>query len=138
MLDAHTNVWGLGEDSIFNTNIPIYRDEIVEYSSRQNTKELTKVTIKHANAIVDKMKQLATDHFSKIEHVEGIKNLKHIKKITDKMLFNYRNIGKCNFCSYFVSKAKNLLLQKYPNKKSYWHYQNWYSNLTFFFSFLIY
>ena len=108
MLDAHTNVWGLGEDSIFNTNIPFFRDEVVKYSSSQDTKELKKVTIKHAQSIVDKMKQLATDHFSKIKYVEGKKSLKHIKKITDKMLFNYRNIGE-----YSILTAFSFFKQKF-------------------------
>jgi hypothetical protein len=30
MLDAHPNIWGMGEDSVFNVRLPQFRDDIIE------------------------------------------------------------------------------------------------------------
>ena len=33
MFDSHSQVWGMGEDSIFNGNLTFFRDQLVQASS---------------------------------------------------------------------------------------------------------
>jgi hypothetical protein len=50
MLDAHPNIWGMGEDSIFNGRLNSFRTDLVAAAS--NNREVRKVVNKHGNAIV--------------------------------------------------------------------------------------
>lgn len=106
MLDAHSQIYGAGEDSIFNNHLDAVRNAIVEASIMDNENvesmqarasgvtylpNTAKQVSKHGKQIVKKMVALARnntrDNSGKID-----KSIK-IKHVVDKMLFNYRNIG---------------------------------------------
>lgn len=80
----------MGEDSIFNGNLPQFRDEVVQAtmseSQTQGISSVQGVILKHANLVINKMKDLAGNH-------DQNGGEKKFKKLVDKMLFNYRNIG---------------------------------------------
>ena len=46
MLDSHNAIWGLGEDSVFNANLPFLRDEIVE--ATQSGGDIQTILEKHS------------------------------------------------------------------------------------------
>jgi hypothetical protein len=114
MLDAHPNIWGMGEDSIFNGRLNSFRTDLVAAAS--NNREVRKVVNKHGNAIVQEMFKLAhttekaaeTDKSknskrrskSKKPSGKDSKGQSDVKHVVDKMLFNYRNIGMCLDCFY--------------------------------------
>jgi tetratricopeptide (TPR) repeat protein len=86
MLDAHENVIGLGEDSLFNSNLPQFRDKLVATIAKQDFVQVKDLVNSFGAKIVDKMKTAAYDFINSTER-------KTITKMVDKMLFNYRNIG---------------------------------------------
>jgi tetratricopeptide (TPR) repeat protein len=57
MLDAHPNIWGMGEDSLFNGRLNSFRTDLVAAASQHN--EVRKVVSKHGNVIVKEMMKLA-------------------------------------------------------------------------------
>ena len=89
MLASHQSVWGLGEDSVFNSNLAAFRDNLVD--TTVNGGSVQDVLLEHSEYIINAMKDLAEVEFSKTKgnkkHVDGL------LKMTDKMLFNFRNIG---------------------------------------------
>ena len=87
MLDAHHQVWGLGEDSIFNSALPAFRDDLVQATATGDVVAVQNVVRTHAANIIKKMKQTAK--------TEGKNDDNHhqLKRLVDKQLFNYRNIG---------------------------------------------
>jgi hypothetical protein len=89
MLDAHSQIWGMGEDSIFNGNLTMFRDELVDASNRKldDDKPVEDVIKNFGKKTAIRMKNQA---IKSIKNQGKIKNLKHV---VDKMLFNYRNIG---------------------------------------------
>lgn len=93
MLDAHPNVWGMGEDSIFNGNLPKLRDEMVTASETGGHASVEEVILGNAEYTIRKMKDRARSHFAKNPELYGNRTIKSVKKITDKMLFNYKNLG---------------------------------------------
>ena len=56
MLDSHPNVWGMGEDSIFNGNLPKLRDEMVAASETQGQSAVDEVIRRHAEYTIRTMK----------------------------------------------------------------------------------
>ena len=97
MLDSHPSVWGLGEDSIFNGNLPAFRDEVVKGATQYpgDTNIVQATVIKHSKYVVKEMKALSAIHIEKNKALKKNKMAKKkVDKITDKMLFNFRNIGK--------------------------------------------
>ena len=48
MLDSHNAIWGLGEDSVFNANLPYLRDELV--SATQSGSEIQRILEKHSGS----------------------------------------------------------------------------------------
>ena len=46
MLDSHNAIWGLGEDSVFNSNLPYLRDEIVQ--ATQSGGDIQTILEKHS------------------------------------------------------------------------------------------
>ena len=114
MLDAHPNIWGLGEDSIFNGRLSSFRTDLVAAASAA-VGEVKKVVHKHGTAIINEMQQLADS--SERAKQGGINSggsksgrnkrsktsspkqqlnkseMSPIKHVVDKMLFNYRNLG---------------------------------------------
>ena len=106
MLDAHSEIWGMGEDSVFNAHLADLRDSIVRASEKDgpgrtnvpegesNMPETAKVVKTFGNKIVKKMLDLAKNS-SKLTNPKGesSKKVGNVKHVVDKMLFNYRNIG---------------------------------------------
>jgi hypothetical protein len=83
----------MGEDSIFNAELSQIRDDIVgAYTSKDpaKTEQRLKETARyHANRVVNKMLSLAANATN-----EDKGGKPHVpRRVVDKMLFNYRNIG---------------------------------------------
>jgi len=89
MLDAHPKVFGIGEDSVFNPAIQSLRDEllVVLGEEPENIKKVKKVVEKHGKQISMKMMSIAKNN------TQGTPREGKIKRVVDKMLFNYKNIG---------------------------------------------
>lgn len=85
ILDAHPDIFGMGEESIFNPMLPTIRDDIVKYYDNGNWDAVRPVVRDHAATVVKKMIDLA-----KKQDASSNSTVKHV---VDKMLFNYRNIG---------------------------------------------
>lgn len=75
----------MGEDSIFNSNLPEIKDHIVEAASK-TPDDVQKVVLKDSKKIVTKMLTIAKE-------MDSENSKEKIKHVVDKMLFNYRNIG---------------------------------------------
>ena len=107
MLDSHPNVWGMGEDSIFNGNLPKLRDEMVAASQTGGQNSVDDVLAENAEYVIRKMKDRAKIDFQQNPKLHGNRTIKSVKKITDKMLFNYKNLGTyvhpCSFTFEFDS-----------------------------------
>ena len=86
MLDAHEGIIGLGEDSIFNSNLPQFRDQLVATIAKQEFLLVRDLVNNFGLKIINRMKSAAQTFINTTEH-------NNIKRIIDKMLFNYRNIG---------------------------------------------
>lgn len=108
MFDSHSQIWGMGEDSLFNGNLTAFRDALVRASSIPSRSEqvvaVEQVLKDYGTGTARKMRKLALQKLSESssgsgndgEGSEGSKTLaksKKLKHVVDKMLFNYRNIG---------------------------------------------
>lgn len=97
ILDAHSQIMGIGEDSIFNSKLPVVRDEIVAAIPKGHA-TLNEVVNRNAELIVEKMHEKA-DVLQEANNVvlnvtEGKPNSKgNVSHIVDKMLFNFPNVG---------------------------------------------
>lgn len=90
ILDAHPSIYGIGEDSIFNSNLNVIRDAIVAaHVKQQETQDPTVLR----DAIASQAKRVLKLTASKVKEGDGVKQKGKIKRVVDKMLFNYRNIG---------------------------------------------
>jgi len=113
MLDTHPAILGMGEDSMFNANLTFLRDSLVSISSNQQhfttltqqQQALSKLLLSYGKDTVQKMKLLAWQQHeqslnssSTTTASEQATVAEGIKKIVDKMLFNYRNIGMTCIC----------------------------------------
>jgi hypothetical protein len=85
ILDAHPNVFGLGEDSLFNSQLPEIKDHVVKAASGTSD-EVRDVVAKDAKAVSSKMVAMAKE-------MDQDPSKGKILRVVDKMLFNYRNIG---------------------------------------------
>ncbi len=99
MLDTHSQIWGMGEDSVFNANLTVLRDNMVKATDSISAME--KVLLDYGRSTVRNMKEMVKQSINQDLHkFKGSKgstkdkSLKQMKYIVDKMLFNYRNIGK--------------------------------------------
>lgn len=110
MLDAHSAIYGMGEDSILNANLTPFRDKLVKLSSKtvkfaqegnlkgmeDGNAAVRKHILKFGKKIAKDMKKVASDKYAG-NNVTGNaipeESVKKIKHVVDKMLFNYRNIG---------------------------------------------
>mmetsp|Transcript_2943 Transcript_2943/g.4462 ORF Transcript_2943/g.4462 Transcript_2943/m.4462 type:complete len:1306 (-) Transcript_2943:83-4000(-) len=86
ILDAHPSVYGLGEDSVFNSHLPLVRNDIVQ-ASAEGPGRVYDVVEKSAKMILKKM------HKQSRELNINDSSKRKVKRMVDKMLFNYRNIG---------------------------------------------
>ena len=88
MLDAHPQVWGLGEDSVFNSRLPAFQTEFVAEVSKGDIAAANDVIAKFGSDILNSMKR----NLQRDVSVSNEKK-KAIRRIVDKMLFNYNNLG---------------------------------------------
>lgn len=119
MLDAHADIWGMGEDSIFNGQLNAFRNELVKaLSDPAGTAAVHNLVLRHAEAVDEKMLEIAMKDLqqnfgselgkskkrrktgkgggsasNKTRIADGAANPIKLKHVVDKMLFNYRNIG---------------------------------------------
>lgn len=76
----------MGEDSIFNSNLPDVRDQIVQVADF-GVERIKETVDKNAKILLQKMLATASKVSTNSSHKE------RILRVVDKMLFNYRNIG---------------------------------------------
>ena len=86
MLDAHDGIIGLGEDSIFNSNLPQFRDNLVTTIAKQDFVLVRDLVNSFGAKTISRMKSASQVFMNATEQ-------KTITRMIDKMLFNYRNIG---------------------------------------------
>ena len=88
LLDKHPSIYGLGENSIFNANLDIFRNDFVasvETDRRTDTSFRTrKVIADYAYSVWGQMLSQARS---------GGRDGVGVLHVVDKMLFNFRNIG---------------------------------------------
>ena len=90
-MDAHPSIYGIGEDSVFNSNLNTIRDAIVEAHLRQQENNDPNVL---SDTIAAQAKRILKLTSAKVKEIgDGVKQKGKIKRVVDKMLFNYRNIG---------------------------------------------
>jgi tetratricopeptide (TPR) repeat protein len=89
VLDAHPDIVGTGENSVFNSRLDDIRNQMVETSMSGNPLELTLLTKKLADQVVDEMHQRWELLQANSEGLEGREPL----RLVDKMLTNYFNVG---------------------------------------------
>ena len=103
ILSSHSEVFGMGEDSVFNGNLPQIRNDIVSIlasaptgpgAAAEHTKAVNAVVKRHSKAVVSGMR----DKVPEGRQAEAV-----INYIVDKMLFNFRNVG---FIHLLFPKAK--------------------------------
>ena len=88
MLDAHPQVWGLGEDSVFNSRLPAFQTEFVAEVSKGDLAAANDVIARFGSEILNAMKRgLQRDPSVSKEKKRAM------RRIVDKMLFNYNNLG---------------------------------------------
>jgi tetratricopeptide (TPR) repeat protein len=89
MLDAHPEIFGLGEDSVFNSGLAGMRDRLVEAfaDASDATASAKKVLRQYADEVNSKMIEQS------LLNARNVTPVPAPKRIVDKMLFNYRNIG---------------------------------------------
>jgi tetratricopeptide (TPR) repeat protein len=91
MLDAHPMVYGMGEDSHFNSGLGEFRDGLVKAISSNSDDATRKSLHSYAKLVVSKMVNESLNDVNNVDNIGGI--AKRPKRVIDKMLFNYRNIG---------------------------------------------
>jgi hypothetical protein len=105
MLHSHGEVWGAGENSVFNGNLPLFREELVNVIAAAQRKaesgnangamqssdgsNIQALTSSYANFVLRKMREGIDPGWREAPHRQG----REITRIVDKMVFNYRNIG---------------------------------------------
>lgn len=86
MLDAHTEIFGIGEDSIFNGQLNNIRNNVV--AAVQISQDKVRQAVDEDSKIVLKKMLLKANQSS-----DDTKKRQRVKRVVDKMLFNYRNVG---------------------------------------------
>ena len=89
VLDAHPEIVGTGENSVFNGQLDEIRNKIVETSLLGDSVALTNVVSSLADGVVDEMKERWELGFSGDRTEDQPDPL----RFTDKMLTNYYNVG---------------------------------------------
>ncbi|CAN0040385.1 unnamed protein product, partial [Ectocarpus fasciculatus] len=90
MLDAHPQIYGMGEDSFFNSGLSKFRDELVEALSLNDNAATERVLKSYGKSVVTQMVNRSMNDESNVDKMA--RKVKP-KRVVDKMLFNYRNIG---------------------------------------------
>lgn len=89
MLNAHKDMWGIGEESIFNGNLNSFRNDLVKAIDSGDINKLRDSINKHGKFVEKNMLTKAEDQYLDAYNSSAPKFL----HVIDKMLFNYRNIG---------------------------------------------
>lgn len=110
LLDTHSNVWGMGENSLLTYQLLEMQNDLTALSGLDGTpqmwtEQLSKVLQRHATAIVTGMRAKYREHLLGLSlfNDTSLENLyrwqenvnessPRIDRIVDKMLLNYRNI----------------------------------------------
>jgi tetratricopeptide (TPR) repeat protein len=90
VLDAHPQIVGTGENSVFNGRLDDIRNKIVETSMQGDSETLTNVIASLADGVVDEMKHRWKMVASAEDRAAGETNP---ERYVDKMLTNYYNVG---------------------------------------------
>lgn len=91
ILDSHSRIVGIGEDSIFNGLLPAVINDISSVMKTSKTVEAVAEVIQyHAENILSRMQERAES----IRREQGVSASEEpVRYIVDKMVFNFRNIG---------------------------------------------
>jgi hypothetical protein len=90
VLDAHPQVVGTGENSVFNGRLDNIRNKIVEVSMLGDTAKLAEVISSLAGGVVDEMRER---HEMALMKEGREKSPQAPQRFVDKMLTNYYNVG---------------------------------------------
>lgn len=97
ILDSHSSIWGLGEDSIFNAHLEALRSGLVDLGrSNKGLSDLQATVSKYGTFIISEMKtvaKLSMKNYNSSSDGNTKTSKNSVKRILDKMLFNYRSIG---------------------------------------------
>eukprot|EP00536_Pseudo-nitzschia_multiseries_P006819 jgi/Psemu1/304405/fgenesh1_kg.150_\ len=93
VLDAHPQIVGTGENSVFNGRLDQIRNKIVETSLLGDANALTTVIYSLANGVVDEMRDRWKMVASGDQNASSDDQTTNPKRFTDKMLTNYYNVG---------------------------------------------
>lgn len=89
VLDAHPNIVGTGENSVFNGRLDDIRNQIVEVSVKGQHEQLGPLTKRLAEEVVDEMHSRWERLSANTDGLEEAEPL----RLVDKMLTNYFNVG---------------------------------------------
>jgi Sulfotransferase family len=118
MLDAHRNIYGMGEYSVLQLEVDKLRLDMVEaYQSSSNpARDFEKAVKKYAKIIVSGMQEVARNATA------GVARYGAIKRVVDKYLWNYERIGFIHLMFpkavilHTVRDPMDTLLSMYKNK----------------------
>ena len=89
MLDAHPDIVGTGENSVFNGRLDDIRNQIVEVSMQAQHDQLGPLTKRLADEVVEEMHS----RWERLKaNTEGLEEAEPLR-LVDKMLTNYYNVG---------------------------------------------
>jgi tetratricopeptide (TPR) repeat protein len=89
VLDAHPQIVGTGENSVFNGRLDEIRNKIVQTSLLGDEEALTTAISSMADGVVDEMKERWVNGFSG----DRTDDQSYPERFADKMLTNYYNVG---------------------------------------------
>lgn len=90
VLDAHPQIVGTGENSVFNGQLDTIRNNIVETSMSGDPAKLASVIEEMADGVVDEMR----DRWEMVTSGENLEEAQpNAERFVDKMLTNYYNVG---------------------------------------------
>ena len=95
MLDAHPEIWGMGEDSVFSGHLEYFFPALLDATStdskgNQTTEETVKVVADYGKFVIKEMSQACLAATGKTS-----------RYIVDKHLANFANIGGFFFILFF-------------------------------------
>eukprot|EP01041_Mallomonas_annulata_P000920 gene920-1786_t len=125
MLDAHKEIYGMGEDTIFGVKTNILQGILMKYQGKEITNEKLLVDVgAFGDYIANEMKTLAVNMSTKINITTQTMRNNQIKHVIDKHLFNYWNIGFIHYSMpnaviiHTVRDPLDTILSIYKNKLS--------------------
>ena len=89
ILDAHSQIVGTGEDSVFNGQLETIRNKIVQASMSRNPMVIQRTVQMLADKVVNDMQM----RWESLENDLDRESMSAPKRFVDKMLTNYMNVG---------------------------------------------